>query len=78
MMFKQQVIEAFGAGTAAVVAPVKGFHFKGTDYDIPLNPDKPAEEAGPLAQNISDVLTDIQYGREEHPVRFLFYLRFFS
>lgn len=54
--------EAFGAGTAAVVAPIKAIHFKGDDIELPSG-----EEIGPVAQGFWDQLTDIQYGRVEHP-----------
>lgn len=41
-----RMVEAFGAGTAAIVSPVEGFQYKGKDYAIPLNPDKPEDMAG--------------------------------
>merc|ERR1712046_328278 len=56
--------EAFGAGTAAVVSPIKRINFKGEDIDLPSG-----EEIGPVAQGFWDALTDIQYGRVEHPFR---------
>lgn len=31
---ENRLIEAFGAGTAAVVSPVQGFHYRGTDYEV--------------------------------------------
>ena len=34
---EKRVIEAFGAGTAAVVSPVKKLHFKGEDFAVPIN-----------------------------------------
>lgn len=60
---EKRIIEAFGAGTAAIVSPVKGFHFEGTDYDIPLDRADPAAKAGKLTQRISDTIMGIQYGR---------------
>ena len=36
---EKKVIEAFGAGTAAVVAPVKKLHYDGTDYEVPIKAD---------------------------------------
>ncbi len=57
-----RLLEAFGAGTAVVIAPVKGIKYKNEDINIPTG-----EEAGPLAQEIWTSLTDIQYGRKDHP-----------
>jgi hypothetical protein len=31
------VYEAFGAGTAAIVNPVKTLVYKGKDYDLPID-----------------------------------------
>lgn len=62
-----RLIEAFGAGTAAVVSPVKCINFEGKDYDIPLNPANPSAGAGPLTQRVWDSLSAIQYGKVEHP-----------
>lgn len=31
----------FGAGTAAIVAPIETVHVNGTDYPVPVNPDSP-------------------------------------
>uniref|UniRef100_A0A2P2ID95 branched-chain-amino-acid transaminase n=2 Tax=Hirondellea gigas TaxID=1518452 RepID=A0A2P2ID95_9CRUS len=61
-----RLIEAFGAGTAAVVSPVNGFHYRGKDYKIPLNPEKPSEQAGPLTQRIWDTMEAIHYGATPH------------
>lgn len=61
-----RMIESFGAGTAAVVSPVKGFHFKGKDYQIPLDPSQPKEQAGPLTRRFSETIMGIQYGRIPH------------
>lgn len=53
--------EAFGAGTAAVVAPVGGFHYKGRDYQVGTG------EVGPVAHALYQRLTDIQWGRVPDP-----------
>jgi len=58
-----RMIEAFGAGTAAIVSPVEGFHFDGKDYAIPLNE---AINCGDLTKEMADTLMDIQYGVQEH------------
>jgi hypothetical protein len=55
-----QLIEAFGAGTAAIVSPVSGFHFQGVDYKVPLNKNDPKAKSGELAQRLWDSLIDIQ------------------
>ena len=54
-----RVLEAFGAGTACVVSPVKENNFKGTAYDIPLGKE-PGSKSGPMAQFFWDELTKIQ------------------
>lgn len=61
-----RLLEAFGAGTAAVVSPVKLVHYDGKDYSIPLDPADPAAGAGPLAKRVWSSLSDIQYGRVPH------------
>lgn len=62
-----RVIESFGAGTAAIVSPVKQISYLGKDYDIPLDPEKPEEEAGPLARRLFETIMHIQYGLTPHP-----------
>jgi branched-chain amino acid aminotransferase len=54
-----RVYEAFGAGTAAVVSPVKQINYKGQNYDIPVKLGK----SGELAKRIWDAMENIQYGR---------------
>jgi len=61
-----RMIEAFGAGTAAIVSPVNGFAYKGTEYSIPLNIEDPTAKAGPLTQKLMDTIMGIQYGKIEH------------
>ena len=56
-----RLLEAFGAGTAAVVAPIKTIMFQGEDINLPTG-----EVIGPTAQAMWDRITDIQYGRVEH------------
>ena len=57
-----RLLEAFGAGTAAVVAPIKTIVFKDENIDLPTG-----EVIGPVAQEMWDAILDIQYGRIEHP-----------
>jgi branched-chain amino acid aminotransferase len=56
-----EITEAFGLGTAAVVAPVKEFGYKGKDYVVGSG------ESGPVAKHLFQTLTDIQYGRIADP-----------
>ncbi len=50
--------EMFGAGTAAVVSPIAGFGYNGTDYDLP-------ELENSYASLLKQTITDIQYNRAE-------------
>jgi branched-chain amino acid aminotransferase len=56
-----KITEVFGCGTAAVIAPVGKFGFKGQEYIINNN------EAGPVSQHLFDQLTGIQTGRLPDP-----------
>ena len=58
-----RLLEVFGSGTAAVVAPVKSIHYAGTDIAVPLDPANPSAGAGPLATRFWSSLLAIQYGR---------------
>ena len=60
-------MEVFGAGTAAVVSPVRKIHYSGKDHTVPLDPRDPEAGAGPVAKRIWKELADIQYGVKEHP-----------
>ncbi|MFN8444609.1 MAG: aminotransferase class IV, partial [Caldilineaceae bacterium] len=55
------ITEAFGMGTAAVIAPVNKFGYKQEEYQVGNG------EAGPVANNLFKSLTDIQYGRVADP-----------
>jgi len=61
-----RMIEAFGAGTAAIVSPVEAVGFEGVDYAIPLSPTNPEQKAGDLTKKFADTLMDIQYGDVPH------------
>jgi len=52
--------EMFGAGTAAVVSPISGFGFKGTDYNLP-------ELENNYASYLKKRITDIQTNKTEDP-----------
>jgi branched-chain amino acid aminotransferase len=54
-----RVIEAFGAGTAAIVSPVERINYKGKDYKIPLG-SKPDNKAGELASRLMDHILAVQ------------------
>ncbi|KAH9146161.1 hypothetical protein AeRB84_009972 [Aphanomyces euteiches] len=51
-----RLLEIFGSGTAAVISP---------DINVPL--DAPDGKSGKLTKRIWDEMTDIHYGRVEHP-----------
>lgn len=55
-----RLIEMFGSGTAAVVSPVGGLHYKGELHKIPT------PEQG-LASRIMASMSDIYYGKVQHP-----------
>lgn len=57
---KGELIEAFGAGTAAVVSPIKSIGWKGEDIQIPLA----AGLSGDLTKQIAEWIKNIQYGDE--------------
>jgi branched-chain amino acid aminotransferase len=55
-----RLLEVFGAGTAAIVSPVRKIHYEGEDIEI-----LPAgKEAGPLAERMKAWIEGIQYGDE--------------
>jgi len=57
-----RLLEAFGAGTAAVVSPVNGIVYRGKEVAVPTG-----DAAGPVATRVWRELLDIQYGRVAHP-----------
>ena len=59
-----RLMEAFGAGTAAVVSPVRKISWRGVDVDCGL---PEGEEAGEVAKMMKGWIEGIQYGDEEHP-----------
>lgn len=54
-----RLVEAFGAGTAAVVTSISGIQYKGQDIEIPAT--------GALTKRIWNEITGIQYGVKEGP-----------
>lgn len=61
-----RLLEVFGAGTAAVVSPVRKISYRGQLIDCGL---KENEEAGEIAKRMKDWIEGIQYGEEEHEWR---------
>jgi branched-chain amino acid aminotransferase len=59
-----RLIEVFGAGTAAIVSPVRTISYRGKMVDCGL---KKNEEAGEIALQMKNWIEGIQYGDEEHP-----------
>jgi branched-chain amino acid aminotransferase len=53
--------EAFGAGTAAVISPVGGLHFRGRDHKVGTG------GVGPVSRGLYQRLTDLQWGRVPDP-----------
>ncbi|KAJ3146169.1 branched-chain-amino-acid aminotransferase [Geranomyces michiganensis] len=60
-----RVHEAFGAGTAAIVSPIRNVFFEGRDVAIPLDPSDKTKQGGPLATRLKKVIEGIQYGEVE-------------
>ncbi|KAJ3172389.1 hypothetical protein HDU87_007893 [Geranomyces variabilis] len=60
-----RVLEAFGAGTAAIVSPIRNVWFEGRDVEIPLDPKDKTKQGGPLATRLKKVIEGIQYGEVE-------------
>jgi len=52
------LVEAFGAGTAAVVSPISCIHYKGKDLNI--------NATGDITKRIWKEIIDIQYGKVSH------------
>jgi branched-chain amino acid aminotransferase len=56
----KRLLEAFGAGTAAVVTPVSCIKYKGEDIEVPAE--------GQLTQRVWDEITGIQYRKKNSPI----------
>ena len=59
---KGELVEAFGAGTAAVVSPIKTIGWNGQDIDVPIV----AGNSGELTAQVAEWIRKIQYGEEEY------------
>lgn len=62
-----RLLEVFGAGTAAVVSPVRNISWNGEMIDCGLKAD---QEAGPMAAQMKEWIERIQYGEDDHPWSF--------
>ncbi|KAL6352832.1 hypothetical protein LRP88_13305 [Fusarium phalaenopsidis] len=58
-----RLLEAFGAGTAAIVSPVRSISWKGELVNCGLSE---TEESGEIALKMKEWIEGIQYGDEEH------------
>lgn len=58
--------EVFGAGTAAIVSPIRNIAYRGETIDCGLAKD---QEVGSVAKLMKDTIESIQYGEIEHPWR---------
>jgi len=58
-----RLIEAFGAGTAAIVSPVRAISWRGKLVNCGL---KDHEESGELTMRVKGWMEEIQYGDVEH------------
>ena len=63
---ENRVLEMFGAGTAAIVSPIKRIKFNDVDLAIPLDPKDPKAQAGPLTAKFANTMLGIQYGEIPH------------
>ena len=63
---EDRMLEAFGAGTAAIVCPVESIRYLDQDIKIPLDKMDAKKKSGPLTQKLLDTLSGIQYGRIKH------------
>ena len=61
-------LEAFGIGTAAIIAPIACIGYQGKDYEIPTN-----SPTG-LANKLKTQLTAIQYARTPDTHTWLLYV----
>lgn len=57
-----RLLELFGAGTAAVISPIEHISYMGEDIHVPTE-----SQDSPLYRRLYNTLTDIQYGKLDHP-----------
>ncbi|ANB15635.1 branched-chain-amino-acid transaminase BAT2 [Sugiyamaella lignohabitans] len=61
---KGELVEAFGAGTAAIVSPIKEISYHNEPIYVPLQEGK---ETGQLTETVANWISEIQYGIIDHP-----------
>ncbi|XP_008485745.1 branched-chain-amino-acid aminotransferase, cytosolic-like [Diaphorina citri] len=59
---EKRILECFGSGTACIVSPISNIHYEGHDIHIPT-----LEQPNNVCLRLLNKLSDIQYGRIEHP-----------
>jgi len=64
---ENRLLEAFGAGTACIVSPVKAISFRNVEYPVPLDSNNQSAGAGPLASRLAETILDIQNGVIQGP-----------
>ena len=57
---KDELFEVFGSGTAVVIKPIRGFGYKGIDYELPVL-------KSTFGEQLKKKLVDIQYNISEDP-----------
>lgn len=57
-----RMLECFCTGTAAAIAPVRGFCIDDQRLSVPLDPDDPFSQIGPYAKKLYDALLEIYSG----------------
>uniref|UniRef100_U5EJ01 Branched-chain-amino-acid aminotransferase n=1 Tax=Corethrella appendiculata TaxID=1370023 RepID=U5EJ01_9DIPT len=62
LLQKGRLLELFGSGTAAVISPIERIHYLGEQLHIPT-----LEQEDSLSKYLLKTLTDIQYGKLDHP-----------
>jgi len=60
---EKRILELFGAGTAATIAPIEGFEYDDKFYAVPCG----EGVGGHLTLRLHQTITDIQYGVIESP-----------
>jgi branched-chain amino acid aminotransferase len=59
---ENRLLEMFGSGTACIVSPIKEIVYNEESLQIPLDPNDPESQAGPIATKFNNTILSIQYG----------------
>jgi branched-chain amino acid aminotransferase len=62
LLRQDRLLELFGTGTACIVSPINRINYMGEDLFIPT-----MEQERPVFDQVRQCLTDIQYGKVDHP-----------